>query len=221
MYGLPQAGKLAKKLLKEHIAKHGHYKVTHTLGLWRYVSRPSSFTFVVDGFGIKYVGKEHADHLLNALKEHYTLDIDWQGKLYCGISLNWDDKNGTVDISMPGYIKQLLQHFEHKRHKPQHSPYYCAPKQYGNNAQMPLPLDELPHLDKAGITRIQQIVGAILYYERSVDITLLMTLSTIAHKQTKATRNTNLSITQMLDYCTTHPDATIRFRASHILTCLT
>jgi hypothetical protein len=217
MYGLPQAGKLANKLLKELLAKHGYYEVVHTPGLWKHISRPISFTLVVDDFGIKYVGKEHADHLLNALKEHYTLDIDWEGKLYCGISLNWDYENRTVDISMPGYIKKLLQRFQHELKKAQHSPYNCAPKRYGKDAQLPLPIDESPRLDKAGITRIQQIVGAILYYARCVDITLLMTLSTIAHEQTKATENTNLAVEQMLDYCATHPNATIRFRASDMI----
>ena len=69
---------------------------------------PISFTLIVDDFGIKYVIRKHADHLLAALQEHYTLDIDWAGKLYCGITLDWDYENGTVDISMPGYIKKLL-----------------------------------------------------------------------------------------------------------------
>jgi hypothetical protein len=44
-----------------------------------------------------------------------------------------------------------------------------------------------------------------------------MTLCTIAHEQTKATENTNISVEQMLDYCATHPDATIRFRASDMV----
>jgi hypothetical protein len=217
MYGLPQAGMLANKLLKQRLAKHGYYEVAHTPGLWKHISRPISFTLVVDDFGIKYVGKEHADHLLNALKEHYTLDIDWEGKLYCGISLDWDYDKRTVDISMPNYIKKLLQRFQHELKKAQHSPFNCSPKRYGKDAQLPLPLDESPRLDKAGVTRIQQIVGAILYYARCVDITLLMTLSTIAHEQTKATENTNLSINQLLDYCATHPNAKIRFRASDMI----
>eukprot|EP00956_Cyclotella_meneghiniana_P005705 scaffold7330_cov24-Cyclotella_meneghiniana.AAC.1 len=193
MYGLPQAGVLANKLLKERLAKHGYYEVAHTPGLWKHISRPVSFTLVVDDFGIKYVGKEHAEHLLNALKEHYTLDIDWEGKLYCGISLDWDYERKTVDISMPGYIKKLLQRFQHELRKAQHSPYKCAPKAYGKDAQLPLPLDESPRIDKKRVTRIQQIIGAILYYARCVDITLLMSLSTIAHEQTKATENTDLS----------------------------
>eukprot|EP00804_Cyclotella_cryptica_P024442 CCRYP_019261-RA/>CCRYP_019261-RA protein AED:0.29 eAED:0.18 QI:0/0/0/1/0.33/0.25/4/0/786 len=102
MYGLPQAGVLANKLLQQRLAKHGYYEVAHTPGLWKHISLPISFTLVVDDFGIKYVGKEHADHLRNALKQHYTIDIDWTGSLYCGIALKWDYHNKTVDISMPG-----------------------------------------------------------------------------------------------------------------------
>eukprot|EP00804_Cyclotella_cryptica_P006559 CCRYP_012819-RA/>CCRYP_012819-RA protein AED:0.29 eAED:0.29 QI:0/0/0/1/0.33/0/4/0/407 len=192
MYGLPQA-------------------VVHTPGLWKHTTRPISFTLVVDDFGIKYVGKEHAAHLLNALRQHYILGIDWSGTLYCRIARKWDYLNKTVDISMPGYIKKVLQRFRHECSKHQHSPYQCAPKQYGKAAQLPLPPDDSPPLDKPGITHIQQIIGAILCYARCVDITILMTLSTIAHEQARATRRTNLSVTQLLDYCATHPDATIRF----------
>ncbi|KAL7482021.1 hypothetical protein ACHAW6_007705 [Cyclotella cf. meneghiniana] len=88
IYGLPQAGILANKLLKQRLAKYGYYEVAYTPGLWKHILRPISFTLVVDDFGIKYVREVHTEHFLNALKEHYTLDIDWAGKLYCGISLN-------------------------------------------------------------------------------------------------------------------------------------
>ncbi|KAL7478073.1 hypothetical protein ACHAW6_003858 [Cyclotella cf. meneghiniana] len=186
MYGLPHAGILANKLLKQHLAKHRYFKVTHTLGLWKHISQPIRFTLVVDNFGIKYVGKEHADRLLATLQEHYILDIDWAAKLYCVITLDWDYECGTINISMPNYIKKLLQRFQHECKKPQRSPHCCAPKRYGKDAQLPLPIDDSPHLNKKGITRIHQIIGAILYYACCVDITLLMTLSTIAHEQTKA-----------------------------------
>jgi hypothetical protein len=72
MYGLPQAGIIANKLLKKCLAEQGHYELPHTPGLWRHKHRPVQFTLVVvvDNFGIKYVGKEHLEHLLTALKEH-------------------------------------------------------------------------------------------------------------------------------------------------------
>ena len=67
MYGLPQAGILANKLLKERLLQNDYFEVPHTPGLCRSKTRPVWFTLVVDDFGIKYVGKEHAQHLLNVL----------------------------------------------------------------------------------------------------------------------------------------------------------
>jgi hypothetical protein len=71
MYGLPQAGILANKLLRKRLAPHGYYEMPHTPGLWKHIHRQIQFTLVVDDFGVKYVGKEHADHLVNVLKTKY------------------------------------------------------------------------------------------------------------------------------------------------------
>ena len=40
MYGLPQAGFLAKKLLKKRLPKHGYLSVQYTPGLWKHTWRP-------------------------------------------------------------------------------------------------------------------------------------------------------------------------------------
>jgi hypothetical protein len=62
MYGLPQAGILATELLQRNLAKDGYRPTTHTHGLWTHDTRPISFSLVVDDFGVKYVGCEHAEH---------------------------------------------------------------------------------------------------------------------------------------------------------------
>ena len=80
MYGLPAAGILANKLLKSRLAKKGYFELPHTPGLWKHISRPISFTIVVDNFGINYEGREHANHLLAALTDHYKIENDWEGK---------------------------------------------------------------------------------------------------------------------------------------------
>ena len=91
MYGLPQAGMLANKLLKRRLAKHGYYEVRHMPGYWRHVWRPIVFTLVVDDFGVGYDGNEHAVHLLQTLRLYYeAVSVDWTGTLYCGITLKWD-----------------------------------------------------------------------------------------------------------------------------------
>ena len=52
MYGLPQAGILANKLLRKRLAPHGYYELPHTPGLWKHVSLPVQFSLVVDDFGV-------------------------------------------------------------------------------------------------------------------------------------------------------------------------
>ena len=43
---------------------------------------------VVDDFGVKYTRKRDVDHLLVVLKREFTaISEDWNGKLYCGITL--------------------------------------------------------------------------------------------------------------------------------------
>ena len=42
----------------------------------------------MDDFGVKYIGKEHAIHLINNLKEHYEVEEDWEGWQYLGITLD-------------------------------------------------------------------------------------------------------------------------------------
>jgi hypothetical protein len=90
VWGLLQAGILANKLLHKRLAPHGYYECINMPGLWRYEWCPITFTLEVDDFGVKYVGKEHADHLIACNKEKYKLTKDWTGDLYCGINLKWD-----------------------------------------------------------------------------------------------------------------------------------
>ena len=70
VWGLPQVGILANKLLRRRLLPHGYSKCTNTPGLWKHEWQPILFTLVVDDFGIKYVGKEHVEHLLSAYKRH-------------------------------------------------------------------------------------------------------------------------------------------------------
>ena len=100
MYGLSQAGILANRLLKKRLTVHDYYEVAHTPGLFTHKTRPIWFTLTVDDFGVKYIGKEHAEHLMSVLKQHYDMEEDWKGELYSGIHLKWNYKEGYVDISM-------------------------------------------------------------------------------------------------------------------------
>ena len=56
-------------------------------------------------YSLKHVGRENLVHLLNTLKTFYNnLYMDWEGKLFCGMALNWNYQNKQFDLSTPGYI---------------------------------------------------------------------------------------------------------------------
>ena len=69
VWGLPQAGILANKLLQKRLLPHGYYECANTLGLWKHIMQPISLMLVVNDFGVKYVGGEHANHLIACMKE--------------------------------------------------------------------------------------------------------------------------------------------------------
>ena len=79
MSGLKQAGKIANDRLKTHKSKYGYTPVPRTPALWTHETRPTTFTLVVDGFGIKHETIQDAKNLLNALKDLYAITIDWSG----------------------------------------------------------------------------------------------------------------------------------------------
>jgi hypothetical protein len=69
MYGLPQAGIIANARLQAHLLTHDYHPCPHTSGLFRHATRPVSFCLVVDEFSVKYVGQQHAEHLLTCLEQ--------------------------------------------------------------------------------------------------------------------------------------------------------
>ena len=79
MYGLPQVGLLAQILLRYQLKNHGYEQSKITPGFWKHKGKQICFTLVLDDFGVKYVGKEHARHLISVLKEHYEISEELEG----------------------------------------------------------------------------------------------------------------------------------------------
>ena len=70
MYGLLQAGLIAKQLLEKRLNKNGYKHSKITPGFWTHDWRPICFSLCVDDFSIKYVGTQHVEHLMTVLQEH-------------------------------------------------------------------------------------------------------------------------------------------------------
>jgi hypothetical protein len=219
MYGLPQAGILAYKLLVKNLAHHGYAPCVHTPGLWKHRTRPVLFSLVVDDFGVKYVGKQHLQHLIASIQKYYELTVDWEGTRYCGITLEWDYVNKTVDLSMPGYVEDALHNFQHPKPKrATHAPSGWSPPTYGTTVpQLTKPIDLSADMSPEQTKLLQKVVGKFLYYARAVDPTMLHILSTLASAQTIGTQDTMATMTYFLNYAASNPDAKLRYTASDMI----
>jgi hypothetical protein len=116
---------------------------------------------------------------------------------------------------MPGYIKDPLHKYQHPMPKrSQYAPHNWTVPAYGQRIQYaPLPYSSPPATAQY-TTRVQAIVGTILYNARAVDPTLLLPLSTLASQLSTATSPTIDAVSHLLDYGITHPEASLRYYAS-------
>ena len=190
MYGLKQAARLAYDRLVENLAPHGYHPLRRNPGLWKHETLPTIFALCVDDFGIKYLQKEHADHLINALRSNYTISIDWEGKNYCGLELDWNYTKRCVTLSMPRYILSALHKFQHPTpSKGQHAPHSYLRPDYGTKIQYAQE-DNSKALSADDKQVVQSILGTLLYYARAIDSTMLPALNELASKQAAPTQET-------------------------------
>ena len=220
MYGLKQAAILAYQHLKENMAQYGYAPIKGTVGMWQHETRPTKFCVCVDDFGVKYFSKADADHLIECLEKHYKVTKDWEGKNYCGLTIQWHYEAGYVDISMPKYVPESLKRLQHipKRY-PQYSPHRHVPIQYGKKGtqQFAAKPDESPLLNPAETKHIQSTTGSFLYYGRAIDYTILPALNDIASAQAHPTQQTKQRTQQLMDYLHTYPDVYVRYYASDMV----
>jgi hypothetical protein len=65
--------------------------------MWLHKTISIALSLIVDDFAVKYVGKQHEDHLWDALLRSYELTTDWKWKLYSG--MKWVYK--TEHVTFP------------------------------------------------------------------------------------------------------------------------
>ena len=173
----------------------------------------------MDDFGIKCTSKRDADHLINALRDFYKVSVDWKGDLYCGIQLKWCYTGRRhVDLSVPDYIRKALHELQHKKPaRRQDAPHRHNKPTFGATKQKPTPEDATALLPPPRKKYIEKTMGKLLFYSRAIDSTLRTAISSISSCQSKPTETTWDDTQRLLDYCYSHPDATIRFYASDMI----
>jgi hypothetical protein len=184
MYGFPQAGILANKLLQDRLVEFDYYEAATTPGLWHHKWCPVMFALIVDNFAIQYINDAHLDHLCQALKKHYKVSEEIDGARFAGMTLKWNYSAIQVKrsfcLSMPGYIFNVCTWYKHPMPiKHQLSSHKDCKIIFGQTTQLTHVNPYCPPLSPEGVKRIQGIIGALLYYAHAVDNKLLATLSTL------------------------------------------
>eukprot|EP00957_Ditylum_brightwellii_P048990 3717062-Ditylum_brightwellii.AAC.1 len=127
------------------MAPHEYFPCARTPGLWKHTYCNTKFILCVDNFGVKYITQDDADHLVDSIQQHYSATVDWKGKTYCGLSLEWNYKDRYVDIAVPKYVTKALVKLGHKAPtKPKHSPHRHVKIKYDTEGQLVPPPDETP-----------------------------------------------------------------------------
>ena len=128
--------------------------------------------------------QEDTPHLLDALKKIYKIYEDWDGKLYCGLNLEWYYYKSEVMVSMPNYMIKALNKFQHPAPKrAQYAPHQWTRPNYGATKHLATTLDTPPPIPEERKRRIQKVIGTFLYYSRAVDCTMLPAPNTLAEQQ--------------------------------------
>ena len=216
IYGLPQAGKLARDRLVEHLRPYGYRSTAVAPSLFRHDERDLAFTLVVDDFGVKYRSQADVHHLVHALEQLYEVKQDWTGSKYVGIVTKHDPVASTLTLSMPGYVEKALRRFGvEKPTRPVHSARVYDPPEFGRRGPQAPPKEDLAEpLSAQQVSFVQQVVGVLLFYARAVDATLVYPVSKVATGLARPTQTLLSEVRRLLDYVATYPDASVTVHPS-------
>ena len=218
MYGLKQAAVLAYNQLVRNLKPHGYFPCPFTAGLWKHATRKTKFCLCVDDFGVKSFSEDDKAHFLSTLRKYYNISVDENGSNYLGLTIDWNYRQGFVDISMPGYIPKLRSRLNHPQpSRPQHAPHRWTQPAYGKVTQFAPQPDSSPFLNAKDTKELQSTTGSLLYYSRAVDPTLLPALNEIATSQARPTEKTRQKVQWLMDFVATYPNAKIRFYKSDMI----
>ena len=119
---------------------------------------------------------------------------------------------------MPGYVDQALIQFKHGTpRQSQDQPYQHTVPTYGARQQFAVAPDGTALLDKYSKTFVQQVTDTFLYYESSVDSTMVAALSALASEQAIPTDNIMKKVMLFLDYAASQEETVVTYHESDMV----
>jgi hypothetical protein len=220
IYGLPQAGRLARDRLVAHLAKAGYSEAPHVPSLFSHTDGRILFVLTVDDFDIAYERDEDLQKLLAHLRGLYEVTVDLDGRRYIGVDTSHDPRAGTMRLSMDSYYRDALEKLgvTKKGHPPGTPMPYSAPP-YGKTGPQLVTHDFSPLASQEEKKYLQRCVGTLLYPARWVDPLILTALSRLAAHQAAPTRRVMEDLDLLLQYVAWRPfpSQTLRRSGMHLM----
>ena len=215
MYGLVNAALVSNQHVIKLLKKNG-FTETNTPSIYKHTSRNIAFSLVVDDFGVKYTKREDAEYLIRVLEQEYECSVDWEGKLYLGMTIDIDRVTQVLSISMKGYIHRLLARFDLPYKYNVDNPLPYASPQYGQKVQY-VDHDNSPFIDNKRKLIMQQGIGGLLYYSRAVAVDYTIGVNKMSMKQSNPTEKDWNDFLHLLNFAATWPDCTIAYKPSDMI----
>ena len=89
MYGLKQAACLDFENLVKLLATHRYFPIQEYPRFWKHQTHSTVFNICVDSFGIKSNSPDDTHHPINLIVKCFKFSINWEGKNYPGLTLDW------------------------------------------------------------------------------------------------------------------------------------
>ena len=166
---------------------------------------------------MKYYNKNDAQHLINTPQWFYKVSIDWTGSHYCGFMWKWSYPAGFVDLTMPNYIRNVLNCFQQESTQPTFTPFPIMYSLKQTQYQTAIQNDTSPLLNSTKTKKIQQVIGCLWCYAQSLDNTLLVALNTLSQTQAKPTTKTKQLCSHLLNYFATYPNVGLHYQVSAMI----
>ena len=75
--------------------------------------------------------------------------MDWEGRNYLGLTIDWNYSKEYVDIPIPDYVRKAMDKTQHPKTKiPQYAPHSWSVPAFGKILQMAPDPDEIDLIEK-------------------------------------------------------------------------
>ena len=208
MYGMDDASRKSFQMLEKCLRADGYNNTERNPNLFRHNNNGVAFTLVVDDLCVKWSTQEGWQHLLQTLRKTYDIKVQEKIKRYIGFTINYDQVNRTIDLTMPGYADNMMTTLQVINPKFVSSP--AEPPSFNPNskAQRTQPDTTAPRPDKK--KWLQQLAGFSMYFARAVNYAIKTAVSKLAQDQAEPTEASIRRAERLCAYIFHHRDPTLR-----------